>query len=122
MKLTNSPNICVFIAIIVFFIGCLRPGTHSPPPDDILRVGDKLQHFTFHDVTGSNGSLKWIGGKYSPVTGGEYGPGVIVIPEKGTWIEIKEKTRYVCATQDECIISSRDYTIIKGTIEVYHRK
>ena len=122
MKLTNSRNICIFIPIIFLFIGCSSVWKHSPPSDDILRVGDKLQPFTFHDVTASNGSLKWIGGKYAPVIGREYGPGVIVIPEKGAWIEIKKRTRYVCATQGECIISSRDYTIIKGKIEVYYKK
>lgn len=122
MKLTNSRNICVFILIVVLFIGCAQPWTHSPPPDDILGVGDKLQPFTFDDVTKSNRGIDWIGGEYVPATGGRYGPGVIVIPEKGAWIEIKERTRYVCTTQGKCIISSKDYTILKGTIEVYYRK
>ena len=115
------------------------PGPPVPPkPDKIFRAGDKLPPFTFNDVTDSSiktiivggdaayGSgffygIHWVRGILT-VQGTKYGPGVIAISNKKAWIELKDGTRYVCLTEGGCIISQKDYTIIRGEIIASYKK
>ena len=96
------------------------PSQKQTPPHTILRVGNKLPHFDFNDVTASNSTIYWTAEKEF-YYGREYGPN-IRLPEKGAWIELKNGTRYICATQGGCRIDWTNFAIIEGTIEVYHNK
>ena len=53
------------------------------------------------------------------VDGQRFNP-YIRFKKKGTWIELKNGTRYICANSGECEVIN--FTITKGIIEVHHNK
>ena len=73
-----------------------------------------------NDIIASNCDIFWIGRKECSDSGRVYGPGVIKLPEKEVWIELKNGTRYICATHRGCRIDWTNFVIIEGTIEAYH--
>ena len=97
----------------LFSLGCgsttektLNTHGAQSQPDKVLRVGDKLPSFTSNDVVSRVNTL-W---SRKLITGFQ----------KNGWIELKNGTRYVCVSSEGCEVAN--FTIIKGTIEVYYRK
>lgn len=87
--------------IVMTYLNSLK----TSEPDKILRVGDELPPFTSNDVVSMVYTL-WSG---KLITGFQ----------KNGWIELKNGTRYICVSPGGCEIAN--FTITKGTIEVYHR-
>ena len=110
--------VLISVAVAICVLSCLGCSfKHESQTDKILRVGDKLPPFTFSDLAGSNYGISWTGGKEYTVSGRVYGPGVITLPRKKAWIELKNGTRYMCLTDGGCRISSINFTIIEGEIK-----
>ena len=82
-----------------------------------LNVGDKL---TFnHEVSESSG-IWWISGKENEIFNTKYDHPIIRFVNKGAWIELKNGTRYICASPTGCMVNWDNSIIVEGTIEIYY--
>ena len=120
-KVLFTPIVSGLVLCLFVIMGCFNGGpSQDPPPDAVLRVGDKLSPFSLSDIAKSSSGLSWVYGDESTHEG-SYGPNVR-FPKKGVWVELKNGTRYVCVTSGGCRISLTNSGIIEGEIEVYYNK
>ena len=82
-----------------------------------LNVGDKL---TFDDEVSSSSGIWWIAGRENEISNTKYDHPIIYFPTKGAWIELKNGTRYICASPTGCIVNWANSIIVEGTIEIYY--
>ena len=115
--------------------------TPPSPPHTIFRVNDKLPDFR-NDilwdlssgpplyVSGGSYSISWLSDRKAQpkfqiiyiedaiVGGHRFNP--YIFQKKGTWIELKNGTRYICTSSEGCEVIN--FSITKGTIEVRRNK
>ena len=90
----------------------------EPDPDKIFHVGDYLPSFS-SDVL-YIGPISWFAGDVM-IHGIKEGPH-IHFQKKGSGIELKNGTRYICATPKGCKVDLTNFAVTEGKIEVYYNK
>ena len=84
-----------------------------------LNVGDKL---TFNDKVDGSLGISWIDGKENMISNTKYDHRIIYFKTYGASVELKNGTRYICASPTGCIVNWDNFIIVEGTIEVYYKK
>ena len=101
----------------------LKNGNNPRPsifltPNRILRVGDKFPSFNDNEI-----NLEYLITRNEPTIVNPDGTVTkknVMKWRRGSVIELKNRTRYICANPDGCEIV--DLVITKGSIEVYYNK